>query len=141
MAKAISERHGALAYAPQVVTVKIDSDQDRLIIARAARHRRLEEGVRLQDRHRGGRLFVRSTPERGDGEGAATHQEMTRPISVGTVYSDRKVVNTAEFGAFIELRKGTDGLLHASRSRPACSSTRSTRCSRARHRHVEDYGG
>ena len=43
---------------------------------------------------------------------------MTRPIAVGNVYRDRKVVKTAEFGAFVELRKGTDGLLHASRISP-----------------------
>ena len=45
-------------------------------------------------------------------------EEMTRPIGVGTVYRERKVVKTAEFGAFVELRKGTDGLLHASRISP-----------------------
>jgi polyribonucleotide nucleotidyltransferase len=45
-------------------------------------------------------------------------EEMTRPIAVGDLYRDRRVVKTADFGAFVELRKGTDGLLHVSRVAP-----------------------
>ena len=44
--------------------------------------------------------------------------EMTRPIGVGDVYTGRRVVKTADFGAFVEIRKGTDGLLHVSRVAP-----------------------
>jgi len=43
---------------------------------------------------------------------------MMRPVQVGDVFPERKVVKTADFGAFVELRKGTDGLLHVSRIAP-----------------------
>ena len=64
--------------------------------------------------------FVRIYASSGaNGENCrARIEEMTRPISVGDVYQGKRVVKTADFGAFIELRKGTDGLLHASRVAP-----------------------
>ena len=34
------------------------------------------------------------------------------------MYREKRVVKIAEFGAFVELRKGTDGLLHVSRVAP-----------------------
>jgi polyribonucleotide nucleotidyltransferase len=38
---------------------------------------------------------------------------MTKDIEVGDVYTGR-VVKTTAFGAFVELKKGTDGLIHIS---------------------------
>ena len=121
MAKAISEPRTELSpYAPQVVTVKIDSDQIGLIIGKGGETiRGLEEEFDCKiDIEEDGfvRIYASSAAM---GEGCRQRiEEMTRPIGVGTVYRDRKVVKTAEFGAFIELRKGTDGLLHASRISP-----------------------
>ena len=121
MAKAISEPRTELSpYAPQVVTVKIDSDQIGLIIGKGGETiRGLEEEFDCKiDIEEDGfvRIYASSAAM---GEGCRQRiEEMTRPIGVGTVYRDRKVVKTAEFGAFVELRKGTDGLLHASRISP-----------------------
>ena len=121
MAQAISEPRTELSpYAPQVVTVKIDSDQIGLIIGKGGETiRGLEEEFDCKiDIEEDGfvRIYASSAAM---GEGCRQRiEEMTRPISVGTVYRDRKVVKTAEFGAFVELRKGTDGLLHASRISP-----------------------
>ncbi len=42
---------------------------------------------------------------------------MTKEIEVGDVFAGR-VVKTTDFGAFVELKKGTDGLLHISRLAP-----------------------
>jgi polyribonucleotide nucleotidyltransferase len=39
---------------------------------------------------------------------------MTKEIEVGDVFTGR-VVKTTDFGAFVELKKGTDGLIHISR--------------------------
>ncbi len=121
MAQAISEPRTELSpYAPQVVTVKIDSDQIGLIIGKGGETiRGLEEEFDCKiDIEEDGfvRIYASSAAM---GEGCRQRiEEMTRPIGVGTVYRDRKVVKTAEFGAFVELRKGTDGLLHASRISP-----------------------
>ena len=42
---------------------------------------------------------------------------MTKEIEVGDEYTG-KVVKLTDFGAFVELRKGVDGLLHVSRILP-----------------------
>ena len=39
---------------------------------------------------------------------------MTKDVEVGDVYTGAKVVKTTTFGAFVELTKGVDGLLHVS---------------------------
>ena len=106
-------------YAPQVVTVRSTPDQIGLIGKGGETIRGLEEEFDCKiDIEEDGfvRIYASSAAM---GEGCRQRiEEMTRPISVGTVYRDRKVVKTAEFGAFVELRKGTDGLLHASRISP-----------------------
>ncbi len=43
---------------------------------------------------------------------------MTREAEVGDRFPNAKVVKTTTFGAFVELVKGTDGLLHISNVKP-----------------------
>src|SRR5829696_5233287 len=43
---------------------------------------------------------------------------MTKDAEIGDRYTSGKVVKTTNFGAFIELSKGTDGLLHISNVKP-----------------------
>ena len=43
---------------------------------------------------------------------------MTKEAEVGDRYPAAKVVKTTTFGAFVELTKGTDGLLHISNVKP-----------------------
>jgi len=43
---------------------------------------------------------------------------MTKEAEVGDRYDSAKVVKTTTFGAFVELVKGTDGLLHISNVKP-----------------------
>ena len=45
-------------------------------------------------------------------------QSMTKEAEVGDRYNAAKVVKTTTFGAFVELTKGTDGLLHISNVKP-----------------------
>ena len=121
MTAALPEPRGELStFAPQVVSIKIDSDQIGLVIGKGGETiRGLEEEFSCKiDIEEDG--FVRIYASDGaSGEGCrARIDEMTRPISPGTVYKERRVVKTADFGAFVELRKGTDGLLHASRISP-----------------------
>jgi polyribonucleotide nucleotidyltransferase len=56
-----------------------------------------------------------------DGEKAsaaiAAIQGLTKEPEVGDTYTG-KVVKTTQFGAFVELKKGTDGLLHVSNVGP-----------------------
>jgi polyribonucleotide nucleotidyltransferase len=43
---------------------------------------------------------------------------MTKDAEIGDRYTAGKVVKTTNFGAFVELSKGTDGLLHISNVKP-----------------------
>ena len=43
---------------------------------------------------------------------------MTKEVAVGDEFATAKVVKTTTFGAFVELAKGTDGLLHISNVSP-----------------------
>jgi polyribonucleotide nucleotidyltransferase len=45
-------------------------------------------------------------------------RSMTKEVEVGDEYPTAKVVKTTTFGAFVELAKGTDGLLHISNVSP-----------------------
>ena len=55
-------------------------------------------------------------------------RSMTKEVEVGDEFTG-KVVKTTTFGAFVELSKGTDGLLHISNIAPAAGSTPSRKCS------------
>jgi polyribonucleotide nucleotidyltransferase len=45
-------------------------------------------------------------------------RSMTKEVEVGDEFPGAKVVKTTTFGAFVELAKGTDGLLHISNVSP-----------------------
>ena len=55
---------------------------------------------------------------------------MTKEVEVGDEFTG-KVVKTTTFGAFVELAKGTDGLLHISNLAPGERPTRSRTSSTA----------
>jgi polyribonucleotide nucleotidyltransferase len=121
MAEALAEPRSELSeYAPQVLSIKIESDQIGLLIGKGGETiRGLEEEFEVKiDIEEDG--FVRLYASDGVRGQAARDRidEMTRPIGVGDVYTGRRVVKTADFGAFVEIRKGTDGLLHVSRVAP-----------------------
>ena len=48
----------------------------------------------------------------------AAIEGLTKSPEVGDEYKNAKVVKTTQFGAFVELKKGTDGLLHVSNVGP-----------------------
>jgi polyribonucleotide nucleotidyltransferase len=45
-------------------------------------------------------------------------ESLTKEPEVGDEFHNAKVVKTTQFGAFVELKKGTDGLLHVSNVGP-----------------------
>src|SRR5205085_11079431 len=61
-------------------------------------------------------------------EAIAAIRNLTKEPEVGDTYTG-KVVKTTQFGAFVELKKGTDGLLHVSNVGPG------------RVAHIEDVMG
>jgi polyribonucleotide nucleotidyltransferase len=120
MAEAISETRTELAdHAPRISTVKIDPEQIGMIIGKGGETiRGLEADYEVQiDIEEDGTILIYAT----DGEKARgaieAIESITKEPEVGDTYTG-KVVKTTDFGAFVELKKGTDGLLHVSNVGP-----------------------
>ena len=120
MAKAI---HGAAEemspYAPRISSIMIDTDKIGLVIGKGGETiRALEEEFEAQitiedDGH------IIGYAQTGTQADALVDRirSMTKEVEVGDEFAG-KVVKTTTFGAFVELARGTDGLLHISNISP-----------------------
>jgi polyribonucleotide nucleotidyltransferase len=120
MLAVIPEPRSSLAgHAPRISTVKIDPEFIGMVIGKGGETiRALEADYEVQiDIEEDGTILVYATE--GDKAEAAISAitAMTKEPEVGDVFTGR-VVKTTQFGAFVELKKGTDGLLHVSNVGP-----------------------
>jgi polyribonucleotide nucleotidyltransferase len=102
-------------FAPQIHTLQIPTDKIRDLIGPGGKTIRgiIEAtGVKI-DVDDTGRVNVASSDEEGLKKALAMISDLTAVPEVGKTYLG-KVVRLAEFGAFIEIFPGTDGLLHIS---------------------------
>jgi len=102
-------------YAPQIKTVHIPTDKIRDLIGPGGKTIRgiIEQtGVKI-DVDDTGRVNVASSDADGLAQALAIINNLTAVPEIGKTYLG-KVVRLAEFGAFVELFPGTDGLLHIS---------------------------
>jgi polyribonucleotide nucleotidyltransferase len=120
MAEAIGEPRAELSpYAPRISQIQIDTEKIGAVIGKGGETiRALSEEFDAQidiDDDGTVRIYAQ-TGEQGD---ALTDRirSMTKEVEVGDEFTG-KVVKTTTFGAFIELAKGTDGLLHISNIAP-----------------------
>jgi polyribonucleotide nucleotidyltransferase len=106
-------------YAPRIQTISIDPEKIGLLIGKGGETiRGLSEEFESQiDVNDEGQVLIYSANgELGDAL-AERIRSMTKEVEVGDAF-DGKVVKTTAFGAFVELTKGTDGLLHISNVAP-----------------------
>ena len=120
MLKAISAPRGELrGHAPRISTIKINPEFIGMVIGKGGETiRGLEADYDVQiDIEEDGTILVYATE--GDKAEAAMNaiNDLTKEPEVGDTYTG-KVVKTTQFGAFVELKKGTDGLLHVSQRWP-----------------------
>jgi polyribonucleotide nucleotidyltransferase len=120
MLEVIPESRAELAAnAPRITSIKIEQEQIGLVIGKGGETiRGLEGDYEVQiDIEEDGTILIYAT----DGEKAeaaiAAIRSLTKVPEVGDTYTG-KVVKTTQFGAFVELKKGTDGLLHVSNVGP-----------------------
>ncbi len=107
------------ANAPRISTIKIDQEKIGMVIGKGGETiRGLEADYEVQiDIEEDGTILIYATDgEKADAAIAAINA-LTREPEVGDTYTG-KVVKTTQFGAFVELKKGTDGLLHVSNVGP-----------------------
>jgi polyribonucleotide nucleotidyltransferase len=106
-------------HAPRISTVQIDPEKIGLLIGKGGETiRALQEefDAQIDVNDEGQVLVYASDGERGDAL-VDRIRSMTKEVEVGDEFTG-KVVKTTTFGAFIELSKGTDGLLHISNVAP-----------------------
>jgi polyribonucleotide nucleotidyltransferase len=120
MLEAIPEPRQELAgHAPRISSVKIDPEKIGMVIGKGGETiRALEADYDVQiDIEEDGNVLIYATE--GDKAEAAINavRQLTKSPEVGDEYTG-KVVKTTQFGAFVELTKGTDGLLHVSNVGP-----------------------
>jgi polyribonucleotide nucleotidyltransferase len=120
MLEAIPEvRTELAAHAPRISTVKIDPEQIGLVIGKGGETiRSIEADHDVQvDIEEDGTILIYATEGTNAEAAIATIQSLTKEPEPGDEYTG-KVVKTTDFGAFVELKKGTDGLLHVSNVGP-----------------------
>jgi polyribonucleotide nucleotidyltransferase len=120
MAETISgPREELPGHAPRISTIQINPDFIGMVIGKGGETiRSLEADYEVQiDIEEDGTILVYAT-EGAKGDAAISAiAAMTKEPEVGDTYTGR-VVKTTDFGAFVELKKGTDGLLHVSNVGP-----------------------
>src|SRR5208337_2067816 len=102
-------------YAPRIETVMIPTDKIRDLIGKGGATIRgiIEQTGAKIDVDDTGRVSVASSDSEGLKKALEMIGNITAVPEIGKVYLG-KVVRLAEFGAFVELFPGTDGLLHIS---------------------------
>jgi len=120
MKEAISEPRGELSqYAPRISAIQIDTEKIGAVIGKGGETIRAlsdEFDAQIDIDDDGTIRIYAQTGDQGDAL-VDRIRSMTKEIELGDEFTG-KVVKTTTFGAFIELAKGTDGLLHISNIKP-----------------------
>jgi len=105
--------------APRITSVKIDQEKIGMVIGKGGETiRGLEADYEVQiDIEEDGTILIYATDGTKAEAAIAAIKALTKEPEVGDTYTG-KVVKTTQFGAFVELKKGTDGLLHVSNVGP-----------------------
>ncbi len=120
MLEVIPESRSELAEtAPRITTIKIDQEKIGMVIGKGGETiRGLESDYEVQiDIEEDGTILIYATEGTKAKEAVAAIEALTKEPEVGDTFTG-KVVKTTQFGAFVELKKGTDGLLHVSNVGP-----------------------
>ncbi len=116
MEETIAETRGELSpHAPRITSIQIDPEKIGTVIGKGGETIRAlsdEYEAQIDVDDTGMVLVYAVNGEKGDACVEAIRQ-MTKDVELGEVFTG-KVVKTTTFGAFVELSKGTDGLLHIS---------------------------
>lgn len=102
-------------YAPKILTMKINPDKIRDVIGPSGKqiNQIIEEtGVKI-DIEQDGTVFISSTEQEMNDAAKKIIEDLVREVEVGQIYLGT-VKRIEKFGAFVELFKGKDGLVHIS---------------------------
>ena len=116
MQTVISQPNEMSPYAPRVESIKINPDKIREVIGKGGETIQgivAESGAEI-DIKDDGTIMIASP----DGASIAKAKQMINDITaepeVGLIYHDKPVVSVLDFGAFVQIMPGKDGLVHVS---------------------------
>jgi polyribonucleotide nucleotidyltransferase len=116
MQEALAEPRADISeYAPRILTIRVPVDKIRDIIGPGGKMIRSiveRTGCKI-DVEDDGRVAIASTDEAAARKAIAIIEELTATPELNKTYLG-KVVRVVDFGAFVEILPGTDGLLHVS---------------------------
>ena len=120
MNRTLSQTRGTISvHAPRIVTLKINKEKIRDVIGPGGKVIRgivEETGVKI-DVEDNGTIFIASADETAMQRAIDMVEGVTVEAQVGKIYKGT-VVRIVDFGAFVEILPGTDGLLHISQIGP-----------------------
>ena len=102
-------------HAPRIETIQVPVDKIGAVIGKGGetiRHLQEETGTRIEIED-DGTIFIASVDGVGYKEARERIERLTEEVEVGKIYTG-KVVRITDFGAFVEILPGTDGLVHIS---------------------------
>jgi polyribonucleotide nucleotidyltransferase len=102
-------------HVPRITTVKIPADKIGAIIGPGGKNIRAlqeETGTKI-DIQEDGTVYIASTNSEGAALASQRIEAITETPQLGHIYTG-KVVRIADFGAFVEILPGTDGMVHIS---------------------------
>ncbi|MBU8906965.1 polyribonucleotide nucleotidyltransferase [Desertibacillus haloalkaliphilus] len=116
MLSAIGESRAELStYAPKIKTMKINPDKIRDVIGPSGKmiNKIIEDtGVKI-DIEQDGTVYISSVDQEMNNKAQQIIEDIVREVEVGQTYLG-KVKRIEKFGAFVEIFKGKDGLVHIS---------------------------
>jgi polyribonucleotide nucleotidyltransferase len=116
MAKTLGAARGSMStFAPRIITIKIPVDKIRDVIGPGGKMIRSiieRTGVKI-DVEDNGTVNVASADGKSAAKAISIIQELTATPELNKTYKG-KVQRITDFGAFVEIMAGTDGLLHVS---------------------------
>jgi polyribonucleotide nucleotidyltransferase len=102
-------------HAPRITTVHINPDKIGALIGPGGKNVRgiQDETGAIIDIHEDGTVYIAATSGASADAARARIEGLTESVEIGKIYTG-KVVRTTDFGAFVEIVPGTDGMVHIS---------------------------
>ena len=117
MNEAISQARPELSvYAPKLISIEIDPELIGKVIGPGGKmiksiQDQTETTIEIEE---DGTIYISCLGGDGHLKAKGIIEAMTQPPKVGRIYEDSRVVSVKEFGAFVEIIPGVEGLCHIS---------------------------
>jgi polyribonucleotide nucleotidyltransferase len=103
-------------YAPKLITMEIDPEYIGKVIGPAGKmikslQEQTDTTIEIEE---DGTIFISCVDGDGHLKAKELIEAMTQPPQIGRLYKESKVVSVKDFGAFVEIAPGVEGLCHIS---------------------------